>query len=106
MSTLAPTVSQALAAHDRLGNALATYCSAEPAGVANAHDGKSAPAASHWQACAYCGLLAHFPVLPGTASSFAATLSVARAPVFAARDEVRVPLFYSAAQPRAPPVLS
>ena len=41
MSTLAPTVSQALAAHDRLGQALATYCSADPDNSQLAHDSKS-----------------------------------------------------------------
>jgi hypothetical protein len=108
MSTLAPTVSQALAAHDRLGDALATYCSAAPANSPAAQDSKSSPSspAYHWQACAYCGLLAHVPVLPGTSSVFAAEVSVARAPIAAARHAAYVPLFYSAAQPRAPPVFS
>ncbi|MGF6721617.1 hypothetical protein P3T43_000964 [Paraburkholderia sp. GAS41] len=105
MSTLAPTISQALAAHDRLGNALATYCSADPADSPLAHDSKSShSSAFHWQACAYCGTLAHAPVLPGTASVFAAELSVTRAPVALTRVTAYVPLFYSAAQPRAPPV--
>jgi len=107
MSTLAPTVSQALAAHDRLGEALATYCSADPANSQLAHDSKSSHSPTyHWQACAYCGMLAHVPVLPGTAAAFVAELSVARAPVAVTRNAVHVPLFYSAAQPRAPPVLS
>ena len=107
MSTLAPTVSQALAAHDRLGEALATYCSADPANSQLAHDSKSShSSAFHWQACAYCGMLAHVPVLPGAATVFVAELSVSRAPVAVTRDAVYVPLFYSAAQPRAPPVLS
>ena len=107
MSTLAPTVSQALAAHDRLGQALGTYCSAEPDNSPVAQNGKSSHSpAFHWQACAYCGMLAHIPVLPGTATVFAATLSVARAPVVAMRDAVHIPLIYTAAQPRAPPVLS
>jgi hypothetical protein len=107
MSTFAPTVSQALAAHDRLGEALATYCSADPANSQLAHDSKSSHSpAYHWQACAYCGMLAHVPVLPGTATAFVAELSVARAPVAVTRDAAYIPLFYSAAQPRAPPVLS
>jgi hypothetical protein len=107
MSTLAPTVSQALAAHDRLGQALATYCSADPDNSqVEKTDKSSHPAAWHWQACAYCGMLAHVPVLPGTATVFVAELSVARATVLATRAAVHVPLFYTAAQPRAPPVLS
>jgi hypothetical protein len=107
MSTLAPTVSQALAAHDRLGEALATYCSADPANSAVAHDGRSPHSSGfHWQACAYCGMLAHVPVLAGTPTVFVAELSVARAPVVVTHDATYVPLFYSAAQPRAPPALS
>jgi hypothetical protein len=107
MSTLAPTVSQALAAHDRLGNALATYCSADPDSSPVAHDGKpSQPHAFHWQACAYCGMFAHAPVLPGTATVFTAALSIARAPVVESHDAVYVPHFYTAAQPRAPPAFS
>jgi hypothetical protein len=51
-------------------------------------------------------MLAHVPVLPGTATVFEAELSVARASVPVTRDAVHVPLFYTAAQPRAPPVLS
>lgn len=107
MSTLAPTVSQALAAHDRLGQALATYCSAEPDNSPAAHDGKSPHSpAFHWQACAYCGMLAHAPVLPGTATVFAAAVSVVRAPIVTTRVAIHVPLVYTAAQPRAPPVFS
>ncbi|WP_181969689.1 DUF2946 domain-containing protein [Paraburkholderia sp. DHOC27] len=107
MSTLAPTVSQALAAHDRLGVALATYCSAESDNSTVAHNDKSSHSpAFHWQACAYCGMLAHVPVLPGTATVFAAAVSVARAPIVAQRNDPHVPLVYTAAQPRAPPVLS
>jgi hypothetical protein len=107
MSTLAPTISQARAAHDRLGQALSTYCSADADTRAGSNDGKSSdPAALHWQACAYCGMLAHVPVLPGSAHAFVAMQSVTRAPDNATHHEVRVPLLYTAAQPRAPPVLS
>ncbi|WP_281662945.1 DUF2946 domain-containing protein [Paraburkholderia fungorum] len=107
MSTLAPTVSQALAAHNRLGEALSSYCTAEPDTTPLAHAGKSShSSAFHWQACAYCGMLAHAPVLPGTPAVFAATQLVVRAPVVATRDALHVPLFYTAAQPRAPPVFS
>jgi hypothetical protein len=106
MSTLAPTVSQALAAHDRLGEALATYCSAEPDNASATQDSKhSHSPAFHWQACAYCGMLAHAPVLPGTVSTFAAAISVARAPIVATSNTLHVPLFYTAAQPRAPPLV-
>lgn len=107
MSTLAPTISQALAANDRLGQALATYCSADQDNSPVAQNSKSSHSpAFHWQACAYCGMLAHVPVLPGMTTAFAAVLLVARAPVSAAPVAVYVPVFYTAAQPRAPPFLS
>ena len=107
MSTLAPTVSQALAASGRLDQALATYCSADPEHSLVAGDGKSSHSSTfQWQACAYCGMLAHVPVLPGTATVFAAALSVARASVVATHVTAHVPSLYTAAQPRAPPVLS
>jgi hypothetical protein len=108
MSTLAPTVSQALAAHDRVELALAAYCTAQPAS-AEAGEGQSpeSHALLHWQACAYCGLLAHVPVLPGVPATFAAaTLTATRAPVLAQREEVRAAPLFTAAQPRAPPARS
>ena len=107
MSTLAPTISQALAASNRLDQALATYCSADPDRSQVANDGKSSHSSEfHWQACAYCGMLAHVPVLPGTATVLVAALSVTRAPIVPTHDVAYVPLVYTTAQPRAPPVLS
>jgi hypothetical protein len=105
LSTLAPTVSQTLAAHHRLGDALATYCTAEAAAGATQDAGPHAPA-QHWQACAYCGLLAHVPVLPGVSVLFAVSLAVARATVAPSRPEVRAPASHTTAQPRAPPAFS
>jgi hypothetical protein len=107
MTSIAPTISHALAAHDRLGQALSTYCSADPAfsEPGNA-DPSSHSGALHWQACAYCSLLAHFPILTGSTVAFAAAVSVTNAPLPVVRAAVRaVPLFI-AAQPRAPPVVS
>ncbi|TKC83194.1 DUF2946 domain-containing protein [Trinickia terrae] len=108
MSTLAPTVSQALAARDRVDIALEAYCTAQPSSAESRDNGQaSGPhALLHWQACAYCGLLAHVPVLPGVYASFAAASMAARAPVFAQRSEVRAASFFTAAQPRAPPAVS
>ena len=107
MSTFAPTISQALATHDRLGQALATYCSADTSTSASQQDNPPAHgAALHWQACAYCGLLAHLPVLPGTTASFAASRSVTPTLVLAVQNEIRPLLVYTAAQPRAPPAIS
>ncbi|WP_180970556.1 DUF2946 domain-containing protein [Burkholderia sp. WAC0059] len=112
MSTLAPTISQTLASRDRLQQALATYCTAVPESggmmMAMPGDGdKSSPAhASNWQACAYCGLLAHMPVMPGMVIPFAAAQAVAHASVALAHDEVRALFSHTAAKPRAPPVFS
>lgn len=109
MSTLAPTVSQTLAAHNRLGAALATYCTVEPdAAVAGAssQDNGNHSLAQHWQACPYCGLLAHAPVLPGASISFAVVIAVARASVAPVLRAIGARFAYTAAQPRAPPAFS
>jgi len=107
MTSIAPTVSHALASHDRLGQALSTYCSADPA-FSEAGNSDSSPhsGAPHWQACAYCGLLAHFPVLTGSTVAFAAAVPVTRAPLSVVRAAVRALPHFIAAQPRAPPVVS
>ena len=107
MTSVAPTVSHALASHDRLGQALSTYCSADPAfSEAGNSDSSSHPGALHWQACAYCGLLAHFPILTGSTVAFAAAVSVTSAPLPVVRPAVRALPLFIAAQPRAPPVVS
>ncbi|WP_158938075.1 DUF2946 domain-containing protein [Burkholderia sp. S171] len=107
MTSIAPTVSHALASHDRLGQALSTYCSADPAfSEAGNNDSSSHSGALHWQACAYCGLLAHFPILTGSAVAFAAAVSVTSAPLPVVREAVRALPLFIAAQPRAPPVFS
>jgi hypothetical protein len=107
MATLAPTVSQALASHDRLGQALDTYCSADPA-FANAGSGASSPhsAPLHWQACAYCSLLAHSPLLTGSTASLVEAPSDFPLVSVVARNDICVPSVSLAAQPRAPPALS
>ena len=106
MSTLAPAVSQTLAAHHRLGNALATFCTVGQAPDAPSQDGGDHAPAQHWQACAYCGLLAHVPVLPGAAVQFAVTLAVTRVSAAILRCDVRTPFAHTAALPRAPPAFS
>jgi hypothetical protein len=105
MVTLAPTVSQVLASHHRLGDALQTYCTADVA--VPAQDGKPAhDAGAHWQACAYCNLVAHIPTLPGTPVAFAPALPQRYVPVAVASIEVRGQIVHTVAQPRAPPVFS
>ncbi|HMC48774.1 MAG TPA: DUF2946 domain-containing protein [Caballeronia sp.] len=107
MTSIAPTVSHALASHDRLGQALSTYCSADPAFSETGNsDSSSHSGALHWQACAYCGLLAHFPILTGSTVAFAATASVTNAPLAVVRAAVRALPLFIAAQPRAPPLVS
>jgi len=107
MVTLAPTVSQVLASHNRLGNALATYCTAEAQAAAPAQGGQPAHSAkAHWQACPYCSLIAHLSALPSSPVAVALP-PAARLPAMAvASAEVRGAVIHTAAQPRAPPVFS
>ena len=107
MATLAPTVSQALSAHERLDTALAALCSAQSEASTAATGGESdtshAPTL-HWKACGYCGLLAHCPVVPPVPLAFATHAAFAHAAVVHASVTVpSIPPVLSA-QPRAPPV--
>jgi hypothetical protein len=103
MTTLAPTVSQALASNARFDALLAVYCSAA------LHARQHIPAPSHqtgldhWETCGYCNLVAHTPVLPPLRSSNPALAAGhARPPVPPAQPAAPyAPLF--SAQPRAPP---
>ena len=105
MVTLAPTVSQVLASHHRLSDALQTYCSAEVA--APAQDGKPAhQAGAHWRLYPYCSLIAHVPTLPGTPAALAAALAQTHVLVAVAPVEVRHQVVHTVAQSRAPPVFS
>lgn len=107
MVTLAPTVSQVLASHHRLGDALATYCSADAEIPSAAHGGNPAHSAqAHWQACPYCGLIAHVPALPGTPVVVAAPLRSGLVMAAVASAVARTILVHTVAQSRAPPVLS
>lgn len=107
MVTLAPTVSQVLASHHRLGDALATYCSAEGAMTAAAHDSRPVHSAKgHWQACPYCSLIAHVPVLPGSPLIVALPLLAGPIRVAVVLTVVRAILVHTVAQSRAPPVFS
>ncbi|MFM0228858.1 DUF2946 domain-containing protein [Paraburkholderia sediminicola] len=107
MATLAPTVSHVLAGHERVDGLLATYCSAN----ATPDDGATnqAPdhqAAFHWQACAYCGLLAHMPVLPSGKSNLVPVASATHEAEAIRLPQVRGVFPFTAAQPRAPPLSS
>jgi hypothetical protein len=104
MTTLAPTVSQALSAHDRLDAALSDLCSAQAAPSANGEAGASHSQTLHWEACGYCGLLAHVPVVPPVPVAFATQAAFAHTAVVHASviGPSVTPVF--SAQPRAPPV--
>lgn len=107
MVTLAPAVSQVLASHHRLSDALTTYCSADVEAATPAHDSKPAhPATGHWQVCPYCSLIAHVPTLPGSVVAFAVPLLAGPMSIAAASIVVRANVVHTAAQPRAPPVFS
>jgi Protein of unknown function (DUF2946) len=109
MTALAPTVSQALAANERVDALLAAYCSAaihesEPASKdtpLSSHQG-----VGHWETCGYCNLTAHTPVVPSWRAS-TLTLSVTHAPPvpYPAQHSAPCPPVFSA-QPRAPPSLA
>lgn len=107
MTSIAPTVSHALASHDRLGQALGTYCSADSAFNESGNNHPSPHSdALQGQACGYCGLLAHFPILTGSTVAFAAVVSGNSAPHPVVRVAVRALPLFAAAQPRAPPLVS
>lgn len=115
MSVLAPTISQALAAQHRSGdmqgmhgmqNMHGMFCMAEAASGAPAHDTQDHSLAQHLQACAYCSLLAHVPVLPGAAIQFAVAVALTRVIAAAPVREVRALVVHTAALPRAPPAFS
>ncbi|MDN7183294.1 DUF2946 domain-containing protein [Caballeronia sp. SEWSISQ10-4 2] len=107
MATLAPTVSQALAASRRANTVSSAHCSM-PSMRDHVSDIKSGPHSlmSDGQACCYCGLLSHMPVVPSVQAPFAITVRVIAHRVTARLESVRriEPLTYS--QPRAPPVSS
>ncbi len=101
---LAPTVSQLLAQHGRLDRILDTYCSASPierAVESHAHAGHAA--ASHWEACPYCGLFAHVPVLPGVAHVPLGAVAPTLFLVWPAAHAARLAPLFSRARARAPP---
>ncbi|HZZ12650.1 MAG TPA: DUF2946 domain-containing protein [Paraburkholderia sp.] len=113
MATLAPTVSQALSGHDRLDVALADLCSAQNGesahGVAAPDAAAGAPNSSHTptlhlEACGYCGLLAHCPVVPPVPLAFATQAAFAYAAVVHASVTRPSIAPVRSAQPRAPPV--
>lgn len=113
MATLAPTVSQAIAAGRGAYDPAAALCSSHTATLArlttltDTHEDDPTDAhtlASHWHACGYCSLLAHVPVLPASPSAFALAVAALTQRVAVRFESVALASPYQAAQPRAPPV--
>ncbi|MFP3564601.1 DUF2946 domain-containing protein [Paraburkholderia sp. SIMBA_030] len=103
MATLAPTVSHTLAADERSEAFPGALCSAQSPG---SDELPSPEKATHWQACAYCGLLAHMPVLPSGTVAFAPTDWAIQPTAVPQFQSIRRVFPFTAAQPRAPPFSS
>jgi len=107
MATLAPTVSQAIAASRGAYDPASALCSAQTASPADTQEddpGNAHTLASHWHACGYCSLLTHVPVLPASPSTFALTVAVIAQRVAVRFESVALVTPFESAQPRAPPV--
>ncbi|AOK55294.1 DUF2946 domain-containing protein [Burkholderia stagnalis] len=106
MTSLAPTISQAVAAQNRVDALLSAYCTAQPGAASDTSDPASHDALAHLQACGYCNLLTHAPALPTPEASFAATVQAIHQRAETRFESLRRVLPLTAAQPRAPPVSS
>ncbi|NTZ85207.1 DUF2946 domain-containing protein [Burkholderia metallica] len=104
MATLAPTVSQSLSSEHQFDAVSGAFCTTRDSADIAAPDHSPLPEkAAHWQACAYCGLLADMPALLGGTTGFAPTdwaVHPASATTFQALHSA---FHFAAAQPRAPP---
>ncbi|EDZ97299.1 conserved hypothetical protein [Burkholderia sp. H160] len=133
MTTLAPTISQTLAAHYHADAMMgehgqmasmddmasmpgmqmqddtpdATQAAANPP---NESDDAGNPASKHAQmsgdACGYCSLLAHLPVMPGVGMLFVAAVRARQHTAATRFESVRRVEPLTFAQPRAPPAAS
>jgi hypothetical protein len=106
MASLAPTVSQTLAASHHEHATADMDCSMpemQHAPAGKSHDGTSM---SDGQACGYCGLFAHMPTVPIAQSRFALTVEAIVHQAATRFESVRLVARVSPSQPRAPPVLS
>ncbi|EDT41937.1 DUF2946 domain-containing protein [Burkholderia ambifaria] len=106
MTSLAPTISQALTTQNRIGALLSTHCTAQSEAVSDTNDKASHDVLSHLHACGYCSLLTHTPALPTPEASFAATVQAIRQRAETRFESLRRVLPLTAAQPRAPPFSS
>ncbi|WP_250513087.1 DUF2946 domain-containing protein [Caballeronia sp. INDeC2] len=104
LAIVAPVISQTLAARNAATDPQAMLCAVD-ANVADARAGHH-DAANHFDACSYCGLLAHdLPIVAGVGHDVASIERVTRAATFASPAPV-VSKSFNAASPRAPPALS
>ncbi|MCC8404837.1 DUF2946 domain-containing protein [Paraburkholderia sp. MMS20-SJTN17] len=133
MTTLAPTISQTLAAHSPAEAMPGEHCHMAPmddmasmpgmqmagdtpdaaeaaANPPHESDAANDPASKHAQmsgdACGYCSLLAHLPVMPSVGMLFVAAVHARHHTAAARFDSVRRVEPLSFAQPRAPPSAS
>lgn len=126
MATLAPTISHSLAARDGSDTGMESeHCSMpEMASMPSmdsmpstasmpdkaSDDRGSKPtqhsAMSDGDACGYCSLLAHMPVMPGVEALFAVTVRATQHTVATRFESVRRVEALTFAQPRAPPFTS
>ncbi|AZQ53769.1 DUF2946 domain-containing protein [Burkholderia cenocepacia] len=106
MATLAPTVSRSLSSEHQLDAVSGAFCTTRSgADVAGSDHSPLPDNGAHWQACAYCGLLADMPALLGGTTGFAPTDWVIH-PASAAFQIPHSVFHFAAAQPRAPPFSS
>ena len=104
LAIVAPVISQTLAARQAADDPQAVLCAVEAhasAAQAGHHD-----AASHLDACAYCGLLAHhLPIAVGVAHEVASVERVTRV-AMGADLGIAPAKSFNPAQSRAPPAFS
>ncbi|MFL9874434.1 DUF2946 domain-containing protein [Paraburkholderia megapolitana] len=105
LATVAPTISQALEAHGRLDTALRHYCSVQTPADGT---GRSTPDSTgfHWQACGYCSLLSHLPVVPGAVAAPVQVSTFSTHLVVRMSADTRAQTVRTPAQPRAPPAIA
>jgi hypothetical protein len=124
LAIVAPVISQTLASHRAQNDFQAALCTVDAPNGAYSHASHASHAAhddatiaagehaghhdasDHFDACSYCGLLAHnLPVTQDLTLDVARVERVARVAIFFTAD-APVSKSYNAASPRAPPVLS
>jgi hypothetical protein len=105
MATLAPTVSQALVSSRGEAEMAGVLCSM-PLMQDNVPDNKSDQHSllSHWDACGYCSLLAHIPVVSSLQASLVITARAIQHRVATRFESLRIVEPLTSAQPRAPPL--